>query len=92
MRENRAMDYDDFVKGLSWLDKVELSKALESNLGEYVVGYITYDDVKDRLVEEGKTLPDDEAINNACHYVARKAGIDLEDLIDWACEVALEKD
>jgi len=85
------MDYDKFVNDLSWLDKVELSKSLESSLREYSTAYICFDDVKGRLNEMGETMPDDDAIDIACRYVARKCEIDLEHLIDWACEVALDK-
>jgi hypothetical protein len=78
------------IETLSRKEKIELLQALEESLNWHTVATLCMEDVKSYIEENELTMPDDEALKNACSYVAGKAEIDHSHLWQWAYEVATE--
>ena len=81
------------IETLSNEDKLTLLTQLEQHFGWNPVAAVCVEDVKQALInlelEDGE-MPTQANIAYACKYVARKADVDINDLIDWAVDVAQE--
>jgi DNA repair ATPase RecN len=74
-------------------EKLQLLKQIEQHFGWHPVASVCVQDVKDYLESldiDDADIPTDENISKACQYVARKAEVDINYLIDWAGDVAQE--
>lgn len=78
------------IDHLNNAEKLELLTQLERHFGWFPVASVCVDDVKEYCQRDDIPPPSDENIRNACKYVARKSDVDIEHLIEWAAEVALE--
>jgi hypothetical protein len=71
-------------------EKLALLNQLEQHFGWNPVASVCVEDVKEYFQRDDIQPPSDENIRKACKYVARKADVDIEHLIDWASEIAQE--
>ena len=78
------------IDDLTDQEKLELLSKLEQHFGWNPVASVCVEDVKEYYQRDDIEPPSDENIRKACKYVARKSYVEIDDLIDWAADVALE--
>jgi len=81
------------IDHLTHQEKLTLLNQLEQHFGWHPVASVCVEDVKEYLESldlDESEVPNDDQIRRACKYVARKADVDVDYLIEWASEVAQE--
>jgi hypothetical protein len=88
------------IKDMTRDEQIKALRELQSALGWYPVFCLCVDDIKDCIIErnadvgpdEAWAMPDDEAVHEACQYVARKFDSDAYTYaIEWAVERSVEE-
>jgi hypothetical protein len=80
------------IENMNHEQKMELLLKLNKSLGFYPILVISTDDVREHLKDSIEDDIPEEALHNACAYVARKyeTGNDFVDAIEWASELCLQ--
>lgn len=78
------------IEKLNRDQKIDLLHELKNDLGWFDVATICIEDVKDYILATEMQMPDDDALMDACAYVARKTDFDHLDLWHRVAEIACE--
>jgi hypothetical protein len=75
------------ISALDRSDQIKLIAELERALGWYPVGTLDVEDLRERFIDQGKAMPPNDILHEACAYV-RQAHEGNEHMLAWAQEVA----
>jgi hypothetical protein len=76
------------IDNLTREEQIQLYLALEKKIGWYGIVILDVGDVKKHIEDCEMPMPSDEAIVEACEYVARKNDESAYPFIEWAAERA----
>jgi hypothetical protein len=89
------------IKDMTREEQIKAFNELQSALGWYPILSLCVEDIKEYILErndnfgpdEAWPMPDDEAIHDACQYVARKFDTDAySHAMEWAVERAINEE